>query len=277
VAQVSGIEPPSTPEDSTENVITAHFCSVGPGTASTASYLLDIPGGAHGKLKVVALDRMDSNTVLQTPEVTFNGGIAGDYPATILAAITTHQSLMFQISATGVGLAGTEGLSLVSPDGSWQLQLSIAGCTDGLVTATACIAAPVPACLLQANLEGGLTAVASVPSDPPPPDPQAPMDEGCERHYDEKFTYTDSIIPRNVCLVLGGWTPSGWRAFHLFYTRENGRMLLLNTRKNIGHATSNDLDNWDWPPDTAAVRTRAGRFDSLHVFAPMVVLKGLTY
>jgi hypothetical protein len=276
-ARVWDVEPRSTPEDSTGNALTARFCSAEPGTASMAEWLLDIPGGAHGKLKVVALDRTDSTRVLQSPEVTFNGGVAGDYRALVLSATTVHQSLTFQVSATGVRLAGTEGLSLVSKDGSWQLPLSISSRSDGSITATAQIAAPVPACLLRATAGNAVTTVTCVAADPPPPEPEVTLGDGCEPHYDEKFSYTDSIIPRNVCLVTGGWTPIGWRAFHLFYTRENGRSLLANTKKNIGHATSNDLLNWDWPPDTSAIRTRQGRFDGAHVYAPMVARNGLTY
>jgi hypothetical protein len=271
VAQVFRIEPPSTSEDSLGNVTTARFCSDGEGAALVATYFVDIPGGACGKLKAVAVDPADSSNVVQSQEVTFNGGIAGDYPAAILATRTSHQSLTFEVTAVGVGLSETEGVSLVAEDGSWQLPLTVSARTEGEITATASIASLVPACRLQANLEGGATAEALVSSDPPAPSPE--VDLGCERHYAE----SDSIVPRNACLVAGGWTANGWRAFHLFYTRENTGLSSDNTKKNIGHATSNDLYEWDMPPDQSAVRVRPDRFDALHVYAPMVVLKGLTY
>jgi hypothetical protein len=78
-AQVSQIDGPSTPADSAANLITAHFCSGGEVAASAASYLVDLPGNAHGKLKVVALDPADSSQVIQSNEVTFNGGIEASY------------------------------------------------------------------------------------------------------------------------------------------------------------------------------------------------------
>lgn len=49
-----------------------------------------------------------------------------------------------------------------------------------------------------------------------------------------------------------------------------------NTEKNLGHAVSNDLDQWT-VLDTAAVKVRPGRFDSRHVWAPSVIQRGLTY
>ena len=82
--------------------------------------------------------------------------------------------------------------------------------------------------------------------------------------------------PRDFAFVAGGWTPTGSWVFHLFYIRQNQYATFANTTKDLGHAVSNDLDQWT-VLDTAAIKVRSGKFDSQHVWAPSIVQKGLTY
>src|SRR6266540_1588568 len=87
-AKVSAVDPPSSPADSAAHQVTAHFCSTGEAAATTASYVLDQPGGSSGRLRVVALDPSDpdSSRVIESNEVTYNGGVDGTYFPTILRA-----------------------------------------------------------------------------------------------------------------------------------------------------------------------------------------------
>jgi hypothetical protein len=71
--------PPQTPADSAANQVTAYFCSSASSDAASAYFLAELPSGGHGKLRVVALDPSDSTQVIESNEVTFNGGVDGDY------------------------------------------------------------------------------------------------------------------------------------------------------------------------------------------------------
>jgi len=79
-AQVHDVDGPSTPDDSTAHRVTAHFCSGGSNASDRATYQLDLPAWGRGKCKVVALDPADSSHVLESNEVTFNGGVDSPYP-----------------------------------------------------------------------------------------------------------------------------------------------------------------------------------------------------
>lgn len=269
----------SDPTDSTEiaaNMKTVRFCAAGVDLASTAQWVLDLRAGSKGKLKVVALDPTDptSTRVLESPVVTFNGGVDGPFPPVILGTKTDHRSTEFSVTVVGGGLAEVRVLSLVAPDGSWRLPLNIANRADRTLTGTASLASHVPACIVEAESDGGVTA-ASIPPDPPPPqlDPQA----GCQQHFVEDVYPPYTIQPKDFAFVAGGWTPSGSWTFHLFYIRKNQLITNQNANeKNLGHAVSNDLNQWT-VLDTAAVKVRPGRFDSQHVWAPSIVKRGLTY
>src|SRR5207249_2245166 len=102
----------TTRADSVANMTTAHFCSGGAAPASTAFFLLDLPAGSSGKLKLVALDPSDpvSLRVAQSPEVTFNGGATGPYPPVLLLASSTHLSGTLAVTAVGAGLLAAQSV-----------------------------------------------------------------------------------------------------------------------------------------------------------------------
>lgn len=285
VADVSTVLPPSTTAEATENLLTARFCAASGEPVTTARLVFDLPGGKRGKFRAVALDPTDpdSSRVVQTDAVTFNGGVATAFPPVVFRTSTVHRSTAFQLKVVGAGLAGASDLVLAAPDASWRVPLAVANQGETSIDATASLAANVPASVLQVTGGDGAVAVADVSSDPPPP-PLEPLNGGCVRRFEEVLDPNDPymIQPKDFAFVSGAWTPSGSWAFHLFYIRRNQRIGAKPnggdlTEKNLGHVVSNDLANWYWPRsqalDTMAVRTRGGRFDSLHVWAPTILRK----
>jgi hypothetical protein len=276
-ANAHGFDPPLDPADSAANIVTAHFCSAGEGRATTGEYVLNLPALSHGKFKAVMLDPSDSVTVLESNEVTYNGGVPGDYQPTVLRTSTVHQSTEFNLEAVGIGLDSARSLTLVAQDGSWQQPLRIVRRSHGGVSATASLAAHVPACVLEAQLGTGTASRATVLEDPPLPPLSPEENAGCVARFVEiPDTLHPYILQPGDFAFVPAWTSSGAFALHLFYIRIRQDKPPADRQKNFGHAVSTDLIHWD-VVDTAAVRTRGGRFDSLDVWAPNIVLKGLTY
>ena len=113
-AKVDSIAPPSTPADSAANQITAYFCSSGSSNATTAYFLAELPAAGHGKLKVVAINPADPDSaqVIESNEVTFNGGIDATYPPAILRVTSDHSTTTLRVEAIGADLAGVQGVSI---------------------------------------------------------------------------------------------------------------------------------------------------------------------
>ncbi len=277
--------------DSAAHLRTIHFCSEDGPASTIADYLLDLPAESRGRFKAVALDPNDSTQVIESNEVTFNGGYDGEYPVAVLRVATIHRSTEFRVIAVGTGLERTATLSLEARDESWSQPLMIDSRSDHQVSAVASLAAAVPECVLRAEGMGGsvsdLTVLAEVPPSLPP---LSPTGSSCQENFKEhKPGFPIGMIqPKDFAFVLGGWTPQGEWTFHLFYIRQNQETKKWrlthggpdSTERNIGHAVSNDLD--DWPQDlidTTAIVSRPGaaNFDSRHVWAPSIVLYGLTY
>jgi hypothetical protein len=284
VAQVARLDAPNSPAEWATNLYTAHFCSTDNALSRPAIYVLDLPAGASGKLKIVALDPADpeSTAVFESPEVSFNGGSDEPFSPVVLRTTTIHQSTEFQLQAVGVGLGETRALSLAAPDGSWQQPLDVETQSETAITASAALAANVPDCILHVEGDAGVAA-APVAADAPPPPLELESNGGCVRRVEEVIPGSDpyTIQPKDFAFVGGGWTPSGVWSFHLFYIRQNQFMSSANTTKNLGHVASNDLVNWSFPRsqalDTNAVKVRPGRWDSDHVWAPSIIRKGVTY
>lgn len=107
-AKVATIDPPQTPADSAANRITAHFCSDGEASASIAHWVVELVGGSRGQLKVMAPDPADSTSVIESNEVTFNGGVGG-YFTTIQGVsprlLAAGQQTTLRITGTNFGAA----------------------------------------------------------------------------------------------------------------------------------------------------------------------------
>jgi hypothetical protein len=277
VAEIARLDDPATAADSSARQLTAHFCSAAGVPATRAQYVLDLPVGCGGKLKVVALDPTDSDStrVLESPEVTFNGGTASPYPATMLRAVAVHGSLRYELVAVGVGLGTADSLRLIAPDASWSLPLTIDARADHGLSAGAAAAASLPAC--QASLFAGGTAVASVtlPAEPTPATLHPALCQTVAREDllppppGESF----AVLPKDFTFAGGFVDPASDRfALHLFYTRHS-LYPGAGTERNIGHMWSTDFQTWS-APDTAALAVRPGAFDRLHVWAPTIVQRG---
>lgn len=317
VAEVTALTRPTDMFGLLENRLDAHFCSAGIEAATIARYTVDIPALRRGAFRVVALDPADpdSSHVLESPVVSFNDGSGLELPPVILRASITHQSTDYVVEVVGAGLSGTESLRLFAPDRSWEYALAITGVTDTSIAALGSIAAVVPASVLQAETDSGFTASIHLPAEAPPAlESLDPLGASCQVDFRELLLGPNMLQPKDFALVPGGWTPEGEYVYHLFYIRQNYATATVkvdglylhggpdSTENKIGHAVSNDLLNWCWLSlpqvgeegqpnyrarcqpavpvsnrDTMAIHSRAGKFDSKHVWAPSIVRRGLTY
>lgn len=165
-AQVSRIEGPVTPADSAAHLVTERFCSVASSPA-TAQQVLDLPAGGHGRLKAIALDPTDPNSsrVIESNEVTYNGGVAGSYRPAVLHASSVHQSLQLRVTAVGAGLSTASSMSILALDSSWTLPLSVTAQSEGSLTGVASVAALLPECQATVGSATGAVSAATLPAD----------------------------------------------------------------------------------------------------------------
>ena len=282
-AQVSRIEGPTTAADSVSNLITEHFCSEEGSPATVARQVVDLPAGGRGKLKVVALDPSDpdSSRVVESNEVTYNGGVSGGYPPTILHASSVHQSLQLRVTAVGSGLNSAGSMSVVAHDSSWTLPLTITAQSDRELTGVASVAALLPACQAAIGSESGAVSAASLAADEEPAlDPQSCSAQFFEDLLPPPPTDEYAIQPKDFAFARGFVDQSSDRyALHLFYIRHSMYTMPADlNEKNIGHTWTTDFNSWyPNPTDTTALTVRPLKFDELHVWAPTIVQHGPTF
>lgn len=282
-AQVDSIASPSTPADSAANTITAYFCSAG-NSASTASCLVDLVGGSHCKMKIVALNPADTTQVIVSNEVTVNGGIDASYAPLVLSASSVHQSLQLQVTVSGTDLTSAISLSIMAPDSSWTLPLTITAQDETSITGTASVAALVPACQATIGSASGAVSAASLSADEEPT-PETPL--SCSAQYFEELVLPPppghgyTIQPKDFSFTRGFVDASSNRyALHLFYIRQSYYNVDPDSNaRNLGHIWTTDFNSWYGPTglnkaDTTAIVTRSGKFDELHVWAPTIVQHG---
>ncbi|MBI5711671.1 MAG: family 43 glycosylhydrolase [Candidatus Eisenbacteria bacterium] len=296
IAQVSGIDLPTTRADSAANLTTAHFCVAGSSAPSGAQYVLDLPVGTRGKLKVVALDPNDpdSSRVIESNEVTYNGGLAGSYPPVVLHASSVHQSLQLRVTAVGSGLSTASSMSIVALDSSWTLPLTVTARSDGSLMGAASVAALLPASQASVGSESGAVSAASLAADE---EPGSLSPQGCQGQFNEELLLPPpplhgyTIQPKDFAFTRGFVDQSSNRfALHLFYIRHNywyyppppAIQHPELDEKNLGHIWTTDFNSWYGPgglnkPDTVALTVRSGKFDEFHVWAPTIVQRGPTF
>jgi len=280
VALLSDLSSPSGGVELNAGEETARFCSLGSGYVYLAKYVLDLPEGARGKLKVIAIDPSNStgDHVIKSSDARFNSGVAAPFAPAILKIQTTHESLQYELKLIGSGLQAVDSAYIVAPDESWTAALAITSLSDTLLNATASLAAWVPDCKILLHTTDGRLATESVPADAAP----RPLESSaaCQARFIEDIYPPAMIQPKDFAFVPGGWSATGSWTFHLFYIRQNQVIKSLSgadaTEKNLGHAVSNNLGSWT-VLDTAAIAVRPNRFDSQHVWAPTIVRKGVTY
>lgn len=282
-AKADSIIPPMTAADSTANMSTAYFCSSGSDNATTAHFLIDLPGGGHGKLKVVAINPTDTTQVIESNEVTFNAGVDGDYPPALLSASSVHQSLQLSVSVVGTDLSSVTSLGIAALNGSWTLPLAITAHSDSAITGVAPVAALLPACAATIGSTSGASSAAHLAADAEM-EPDIIESGGCSAQYFEELVQPPptglgyAIQPKDFAFTPGFVDPTTNRyALHLFYIRHSYYTMPADSNeRNIGHAWSSDFVSWHGPatgdkPDTLALRVRAGKFDARHVWAPTII------
>lgn len=286
-AQVSRIEGPATAADSAANQITAHFCSDA-ASATVAQQVVDLPAGGRGKLKAVALDPNDpdSSRVIESNEATYNGGIDGSYQPVVLHASSVHQSLQLRVTAVGTGLNAASSMSIMAPDSSWTLPLTVTSRTDASVTGVASVAALLPECQATVGSAAGAVSATTLAADE---EPASESPQSCQAQFFEELLVPPpghgyAIQPKDFAFTRGFVDQSSNRfALHLFYIRHSYYNIPGDANeKNIGHIWTTDFNSWYGPgglnePDTVALSVRSGKFDELHVWAPTIVQRGPTF
>jgi hypothetical protein len=284
-AKIAAIDQPASSADSAAHAITAHFCSAGASPAIIAYHLVDLVGGSRGKLKAVALDPADSTSVIESNEITFNGGTSDPYQPLVLRARSVHQSLRLEVTTIGSDLSGANSLSIVAPDGSWSLPLTITTRSETSLTGSASVAALLSACEASVGSTSGAASAAFLPADQQPDTVEA---GGCSAQYFEELLLPPpgqhgyTIQPKDFAFIPGFVDPvNNQYGLHLFYIRHNywydqPSVQLDPNEKNFGHAWTSDFISWHGPtpqdkPDTLALSVRPGKFDELHVWAPTIV------
>lgn len=278
-AKVDSLAPPSTPADSAANLITAWFCSSGNTNASIAYFLANLPGDGHGKLKVITFDPADPDSarVLESNEVTFNGGIDGDYPPAILRITSDHSTTTLRVEAIGADLAGVAGVSISAPELQADVPLTILSSGSSSVVASATIAIPLPHSTVILE-----TPLGAIPSGVVPADVVESAEVPDEAYYrDPAYPF---VRPKDFAFINAP-TPVGgvWRnQFHIFYIRHwnDGRPDSTN-EVTLGHAWSRDLINWDYTTNSLdafqANTANVSAWDHLHVWAPSIVQFGTKF
>ncbi len=274
LAQVSAVDEPANAADSAAHLRTIQFCSDEGPIATVAQYLLDLPAESRGRFKAVALDPNDSTQVIESNEVTFNGGAWGEYPAVILRATSVHNSIYFRLTATGSGLQSVRTLSLMAPDSSWSLPLSLSTASNRELTTVDSIAGLMPECRVRASGSLGEIATTSLAEDPPP-QMSGPVD--CLGFFLGSLD-TLTLQPKDFAFVPGGYFDAGNNyAFHVFYIR-SVRAHLATSEKDFGHAVSvlGDLNHWI-VLNRNVLHVAPTGWESNHVWAPSIVRQGPFY
>jgi hypothetical protein len=277
LAQVSRIDGPTTPADSAANLTTAYLCSEEGSPATTAWQALDIPTGGHGKFKVVAIDPSDpdSGRVLESNEVTYNGGMEGEFAPALLAASSAHQSTELRVTAIGTGLATASSLTIGAPDGFWRVPLTITLRSNTNLVAVADVPAALPSAVVVTESPHGELAFTSIAPD----------------HIDE-ISAIEASLPDTVFFrdpdAATGWYPKDfsffynvvptgnimhpWKGlFHLMYIR--ARHSTSGSDTALAHAWSEDLTHWRVDKHAFGPRHNLGWEDKA-VWAPSLLAVG---
>lgn len=278
-AKVDSIAPPSTPADSAANQITAYFCSSGSSNAATAYFLADLSSGGHGKMKIVALDPADPDSiqVIESNEVTFNGGLDGGYAPVILRVTSDHSTTTLRVEVIGADLAGVQAVSVSAPELQTDVCLTVESSGPSSVVASATISIPLPNSVVLIETPQGIMSSGVIPADvveaTEVPDEAYYRDPAYPAAYPKDFAFLNAPTP-----VDGVWR----NQFHIFYIRHwtDGRPDSTN-EVTFGHAWSRDLINWDHTANSLdafhANTNNVSAWDHLHVWAPSIVQFGAKF
>ncbi len=239
--------------------------------------------------------------MIESNEVTINGGLTAAFAPTILAAVSEHQSLTYSLSLVGADLEGAATVGVQAPAGEWSVPLRAVSRTSNQIVAEGLLAAPVPEGVASVGSQLGALSGVGLAAEPEPElGLMTPTGGVCSGQFFEEYlipgpgTYGYTIQPKDFAIVPGFVDPaSGRYGLHVFYIRHNywyyppftpgqpGGTPDLD-EKRLGHAWTSDFTTWHGPafldrPDTLALKVRPGTFDELHVFAPSIVRVGPVY
>jgi hypothetical protein len=228
---------------------------------------------------VVALDPgdPDSAQVIESNEVTFNGGIDGTYTPAILRVTSDHSTTTLRVEAIGADLAGIQAVSISAPELQTHVPLALQTSGPSSVVASATIAIPLPtSAVLFETVQG------TIPSGAIPADVVVTTEVPDEAYYRDP-AYPDAY-PKDFAFINAPTPVDGvWRSlFHIFYIRSwrDGRSESTN-EVAFGHAWSRDLINWDYTANSLdafhADTSDIGAWDHLHVWAPSIVQFGTKF
>jgi hypothetical protein len=255
------------------------FCSSGNARATSAHFVLELTGGSRGRLKVVAVDPTDpdSSRVIQSEDVTFNGGIGGTYAPAILRTIVRHEGIPLSLRAVGTELATVQAASLVAPSLS-TVELTLLSVDDSSLTATAVVPSPLPAADLNIAAAGGSTAHAALLADQVLDVESAAVGE-CYGHHCYFVDPNPAVYPKDFAFIYGT-APNPWHGlFHLYYIRRNRNLGDVPSNESaLGHTWSRDLRIWSAPDTALEFPHGTVGWDKVHVWAPTIVnFDGLFY
>lgn len=273
-ARVSSVDPASSRADSAANEVTAHLCSEGSAPARVAYYHVDLVAASEGKLKVVALDPADPDSVIQSNEVVYNDGVEGAFAPTLLRASSNHSTALLEITGIGVGLSNAQSLKVGASDGLWSVPLSIDAQSDTRITGSAEVPAKLPAAVIEvespsgagltelaADAPSGVVAVTATTDTILFRDP----DLGVYCH-DFAFYYNSVPNPTDPAHPWKG-------VFHLFYIRV---VTATGQDSIIAHAWCDSLGG-PWTVDLNAFRPSGIGWDKMKVWAPSIQQAGNLY
>jgi Glycosyl hydrolases family 32 N-terminal domain len=277
-AKASSVDPPSTPADSAAHTVTAHLCSNG--RATIAYFLLDQPGGSAGRLRIAAIDPTDpdSSRVIESGEVTYNGGVEGEFTPVILRLSANHSTTQLRLTAVGVGLSAVTDATVASADGTVSIPLSIAAKSAASVAAEASVLEPLPPSILALSDGSHTLATTDVPSDQvfdgAASTTESFFSDPAARYYPKDFGIIVSPL-----LIGGKWVAM----YHMYYTRTvksefvgngSGQIPADSSDVYLGHAWSRDLITWSsW--DSIQINQHSFRghnsWDKGHAWAPSFI------
>lgn len=278
VARVSNLLPPTAAEGDA-HLVTATFACPGSPPITAARWILDFPGNSAGKFIVYALlpgIGGTGGTLARSEPATFNGGVSGDFPAQVIGASGDHTTSTLTVRALGAGLGSAVSASLVGADTSWRVPLTITEATDSTFLAHADVPAQLPDAYLHVSTSDSTASATTLPAS----QVAAPLVEPVTIVGNSFLVPPDSatIAPKDFAFAYSTVptsTPGVWKGlFHLFYIRHYQN--LLGDEWNLGHAWSEDLQNWSFNRQAFGTGP-VGSWDATNVWAPSIVQNGNLY
>jgi hypothetical protein len=172
IADVCTVAGGPTVEHMLAGVDTVFHCSPDQqGRAAVARYVLQIAGGATGKIKLLPAS-VDSAvtvgglTLDQFPEVTINGGSDAPYPPVLETAQPTRVGGEVELTSTGAFLRNVRSVALLDPTAAGGAGFQVITQSDTRLVARAEASSALPSGFLTVSDANGLST--AIPTEPVP-------------------------------------------------------------------------------------------------------------